>query len=116
MGWFTIGFFVGLLAGVWLWLPETLLIANIMIGLLHMPGDMSAGSSVLFSLALYAIWLLIIFAIVPLVGRLTREAPVVSAHAPPAPPRAAPFFRGLLCSSPLPTILINYLWQTSGVH
>jgi hypothetical protein len=109
---FPFGFLLGLPIGIVLWLPETLLIANIMVGLLHLPGNMSAGTDFLCSFALYVVWLLLVLAPLPillarkLMGRLNPEE---------KRPRFG-FFRGLLCALPLATLYINYIWQTSGTH
>jgi len=94
---FIVGVLVGLVVGLFLWLPETILIADIMIGVFQLPGNMSPGANFLFSIALYAIWFLVIWAIF-------RRANMFS------------FFPGLLCSIPLPTILINAFLQSAGMH
>lgn len=109
---FAVGLLLGLVVGLFLWLPETMLIAGIMIELLHLPGNMSAGANLAFSLALYGIWLALVLApllirlVSGLMGKLNPEEKY---------PRLG-FFRGLLCSMPLPTLYINYAWQTSGVQ
>jgi hypothetical protein len=96
---FAIGLLAGLVAGVFMWLPMSIAIGGIMIGILRLPGDLSANADLLVMTGLYAIWLLAVWAIVRhgFVGRLT-------------------FFHGLLCSLPLPTILINYDLQLSLQH
>ena len=91
---FFIGLLAGLVAGVLLWLPMTIGIAGIMLEILQLPRNLSADASLLVMIALYAIWLLLVLATVRLMGWL-------------------PFFHGLLCSIPLPTILIDYAWQLS---
>ena len=96
---FAIGLLAGLVVGVFCWLPMALAITNIESGILRLPGNLSANADLLFTMALYAIWLFAVWAIVRhgFVGRHT-------------------FFHGLLCSLPLPTILIDYDWQLSLQH
>jgi hypothetical protein len=116
MFWFAIGFLAGLIAGVPLFLPIAMLVDGIMIEVLHLPKHLSANAELLVMIALYGIWLLMVLATVRLVGKLTWRAPVPTGHAPLAPLRAVPFVLGLLCSLPLPTILIWYTWEFSLQH
>jgi hypothetical protein len=108
---FPFGFLLGLPIGVVLWLPETLLIANVLVGLLHLPTSTPGGIFYLGIFALYLIWLSLVLAPLPVVlvkklmGRLNPQE---------KRPRFG-FFRGLLCSLPLATIYINFIW-TSGHH
>jgi hypothetical protein len=115
MLWFVIGFLAGLIAGVPLFLPIGMVIAGIMIEVLHLPKDLSANAGLLVTIALYGIWLLIVFTTVRLVGKLARRASLPAGPAA-APLRAVPFVLGLLCSVPLPTILIAYAWEFSLQH
>ena len=91
---FALGFLAGLVAGIPMFLPMAIVIAGIMIQVLHVPKSFSAEADLLVMIALYGIWLLALWAI----GRLMTWWP---------------FFHGLLCSIPLPTIFIAYLWQSS---
>jgi hypothetical protein len=108
---FPFGFLLGLPLGIFLWLPETMLIGAIYVDLLHLPKNMSNSAGLLFLLALYVVWLLLVLAPLPvllvrkLVGRLD-----------PAEKRPRfGFFRGLFCSLPLATLYIDVIW-TSGTH
>jgi hypothetical protein len=108
---FPFGFLLGLPLGIVLWLPETLLIANILSGLFRVQPNTPAGIDYLYIFALYMIWLSLVLAPLPillvrkLMGRLDPEE---------RRPRFG-FFRGLLCSLPLATLYINFEW-TSGTH
>jgi hypothetical protein len=108
---FPFGFLLGLPIGVVLWLPETLLTANILVGLFHVSRNTPDGLIYLGIFALYFIWLNLVLAPLPvllvkkLMGRLSPEEKRARFG----------FFRGLLCSLPLATIYINFIW-TSGHH
>ena len=94
---FIVGLLVGLMAGVPLWLPITIGEAWLIQEVLHLPGNMSAKANFGVGGGLYAIWFLAISLV------------VLSAQKRPW------FIYGFICSLPLPTILINYLWQSSGI-
>jgi hypothetical protein len=108
---FAFGFLLGLPLGILLWLPETIFTAGILVDVLHVSNKTPTGVIYLGIFTLYLIWLLLVLAPLPvllvkkLIGKLSREEKRARFG----------FFRGLLCSLPLATIYINFLW-TSGHH
>src|SRR5580693_3177256 len=101
---FIIGFIVGLGVGVFFFVPVMIFMSGIMTEVLHMPGHISANKALSVELPVYAIWLLMVWGVLWLVGKVNPDKN--------ESPRRFPFFHGLLSSFPLTVIYIAYVWRT----